>query len=256
MISFWEDFDAIRRFAGPHPEKAVYYPEDDRFLLGKEPNVAHYEVAAQIPAAPATSRAARREPRPDEPPVAAGAIALLLSIFDEAFERKAWQGPNLRGSLRGVTAREAAWRPAPGRHNIWELALHAAYWKYAVRRMLTGEKRGSFPREGSNWFARPASASEATEQAWRADVALLSAEHRRLRETVASLPAAALSRRPPRQQVPDVEHDLRHRLARRVPHGPDPDSEGSSEEETWTLNRPSPAVSTRWRPANGSGTPS
>jgi len=46
VLSFWEDFDAIRRFAGPRPEKAVYYPEDDQFLLGKEPNVAHYDVAA------------------------------------------------------------------------------------------------------------------------------------------------------------------------------------------------------------------
>lgn len=125
-----------------------------------------------------------------------GENALLLSILDEAFERKAWQGPNLRGALRGVSARAAAWRPAAGRHNIWELTLHAAYWKYAVWRMLTGEKRGSFPRKGSNWFQRPASPAEATEKAWRSDLALLAAEHRRLRAAVAALPAAALSRRP------------------------------------------------------------
>jgi heme-degrading monooxygenase HmoA len=48
VLSLWEDFDAIRRFAGPDAEKAHYYPEDDRFLLGKEPNVAHYEVAARV----------------------------------------------------------------------------------------------------------------------------------------------------------------------------------------------------------------
>jgi len=46
LISFWRDFDAIRRFAGPDPERAFYYPEDDRFLLGKEPHVTHYEVAS------------------------------------------------------------------------------------------------------------------------------------------------------------------------------------------------------------------
>ncbi|HYB52503.1 MAG TPA: antibiotic biosynthesis monooxygenase [Thermoanaerobaculia bacterium] len=50
LISFWEDFDAVRRFAGQNPEKAVYYPEDEHYLLGKEPNVAHYEVApASLP---------------------------------------------------------------------------------------------------------------------------------------------------------------------------------------------------------------
>jgi DinB superfamily len=119
-------------------------------------------------------------------------LALLLALLDEAFQRKAWHGPNLRGALRGITAREAAWRPAPGRHNIWEIVLHAAYWKYTVRRMLTGQKRGSFPERGSNWFHRPDSL---TDRAWRADVALLVAEHRRLRAAVVALPAAALPRR-------------------------------------------------------------
>lgn len=44
LISRWEDDDAIRRFAGPDLERAVYYPEDDEFLLEKEPTVRHYEV--------------------------------------------------------------------------------------------------------------------------------------------------------------------------------------------------------------------
>jgi DinB family protein len=119
-------------------------------------------------------------------------VSLLLSILDEGYSRKAWQGPNLRGSLRGVTAREATWRARSGRHNIWELVLHAAYWKYAVWRMLSGQKRGSFPEKGSNWFAR----SAGSERKWRADLALLEESHRRLREVVAGLPASALSRRP------------------------------------------------------------
>jgi len=118
-----------------------------------------------------------------------GEIALLLALLDDAYDRKAWHGPNLRGSLRGLTAREAAWRPAEGRHNIWELAVHAAYWKYAVVRRLTGEKRGSFPIKGSNWFARPVSPSE---KAWREDLALLDRQHRRLRDAIAALPAARL----------------------------------------------------------------
>ena len=118
--------------------------------------------------------------------------ALLLRLLDESYEKKAWQGPNLRGSLRGVRARQAAWRPAPGRHNVWELAVHAAYWKYAVWRMLTREKRGGFAGEGSNWFERPASP---TERAWRADLARLDETHRRLRAAVAGLSDAALGRR-------------------------------------------------------------
>ncbi|MGH2532637.1 MAG: antibiotic biosynthesis monooxygenase family protein [Thermomicrobiales bacterium] len=44
LITLWDSMDAIRAFAGPEPERAVYYPEDDAFLLEKEPTVAHYEV--------------------------------------------------------------------------------------------------------------------------------------------------------------------------------------------------------------------
>jgi hypothetical protein len=75
----------------------------------------------------------------------------------------------------------AAWRPAADRHNIWELVVHAAYWKYAVRRRLTGDKRGSFPLHGSNWWKRP---DEDSEAAWKRDVALLAAEHGALRAAV------------------------------------------------------------------------
>lgn len=120
-------------------------------------------------------------------------VGMLLRLLDESYEKSAWQGPNLRGALRGVTAGQAAWRPAPGRHNVWELVLHAAYWKYAVRRMLTGEKRGAFGEKGSNWFERPVSA---TERAWREDLARLDEEHRRLRAAVAGLSKAALRRKP------------------------------------------------------------
>ena len=118
-------------------------------------------------------------------------IEHLLGLLDEAYNRAAWHGPNLRGSLRGLTVREAAWRPKPGRHNIWEIVVHAAYWKYAVRRRLIGEKRASFSLPGSNWFARPVDRSE---KAWRADLALLDAEQLRLKEAVSSIETENLDR--------------------------------------------------------------
>ena len=106
---------------------------------------------------------------------------LLLQFLDEAYKKKTWHGPNLRQSFRGLSARQAAWRPGRGRHNVWEEVVHAAYWKYAVRRSLLGEKRGSFALEGSNWFRRPEALTEA---AWRADRELLEREHRALRDAV------------------------------------------------------------------------
>lgn len=123
-----------------------------------------------------------------------GAIEPLLRLVDEAYERQAWHGPNLRGALRGVTAEEAAWRPAAGRHSVWEVVVHAAYWKYTVRRRLLGEKRGSFRLKGSNWFPRPDAADPA---AWRADLRLLDDVHRSLRGAVASLAPERLHEIPP-----------------------------------------------------------
>jgi DinB family protein len=119
-------------------------------------------------------------------------IEHLLVLLDEAYNRTAWHGPNLRGSVRGVSAREAASPPSAGRHNIWEIVVHAAYWKYAVRRRLLGEKRGSFSLPGSNWFDRPIDRSE---KAWRADMALLDKEHRLLREAVSSFQPENLDHR-------------------------------------------------------------
>ena len=89
------------------------------------------------------------------------------------------------GSLRGVTAPEAAWRPAPDTHNIWELAVHAAYWKYSVLRRLRRSDEIRFPLKGSNWFPRPE--GDPSERAWKEDQQLLGAVHRDLREAVAAL---------------------------------------------------------------------
>src|SRR5262249_5291365 len=90
----------------------------------------------------------------------------------------------------GVDAPTAAARPAPGRHNIWEHVVHAAYWKYAVRRRLLGEKRGSFAVNGSNWFARPVTATAA---AWAADIALLKDVQPTLRAAIPALGPKDLS---------------------------------------------------------------
>ena len=50
LISLWESREAIAAFAGTDPERAVYYPRDDEFLLEKEPLVRHYDVVRGTPA--------------------------------------------------------------------------------------------------------------------------------------------------------------------------------------------------------------
>ncbi len=121
-------------------------------------------------------------------------IKELLRLLDEGYDRATWHGPNLRAAVSRVKVKEALWRPGAKRHNVWEVTVHAAYWKYAVRRRLLGEKRGSFVLKGSNWFASPAKASE---KEWRRVLALLADEHRRLRAAVARVSPAKLRRKMP-----------------------------------------------------------
>ena len=144
---------------------------------------------------------------------------LVLALLDEAYERKTWHGPNLRQSLKGVTAKKAAWRPGAGRHNIWEVMLHAAYWKYAVRRRIEGGKRGSFVLKGSNFFARPEK-GKLNEAAWSADKKLLEHEHRALRAAIAKLLRTPRGVKEIRQLYGIAFHDIYHagqiRLLRRL----------------------------------------
>ena len=64
------------------------------------------------------------------------------------------------------------------------------WWVHRIRRLL-GERRGSFPLKGSDWFVRPDGA-EAGDEQWREDTELLVAMHRSMRDAVASLDPRAL----------------------------------------------------------------
>ncbi len=141
---------------------------------------------------------------------------LLLRVLDEAFTAKGWQGATLSGAVRGLTTRQALWRPEgdPSRHNIWELVLHTAYWKHVVRERVEGRGRTAFGRGPHNFPSLPARADAA---AWKADVALLKRQHALLRRTVAQLKPARLDARVRRspwvvaEQVFGIAaHDLYH----------------------------------------------
>jgi hypothetical protein len=144
---------------------------------------------------------------------------LLLALLNEAYKEKTWHGPNLKQSLKGVTARQAAWRPGRGRHNIWEFTLHAAYWKYTVRRRIEREKRGSFALKGSNFFARPLK-GKLNEKAWRADKELLEREHLALVNTIRKAASALKGAKVPKSFYGIAFHDVYHagqiRLLRRL----------------------------------------
>jgi heme-degrading monooxygenase HmoA len=44
MFTLWDSLDAVKAFAGDDYETAVFYPEDDRFLVERDLTCTHYEV--------------------------------------------------------------------------------------------------------------------------------------------------------------------------------------------------------------------
>lgn len=44
LVSMWDSMDAVRAFAGADLERAVFYPEDDRYLIERDDRVSHFEV--------------------------------------------------------------------------------------------------------------------------------------------------------------------------------------------------------------------
>ena len=153
-----------------------------------------------------------------EPPTEANVSPELITLnkmIDQAFDHKSWHGTNLKGSIKGITAREAAWRPNREGHNIWEIVVHSAYWKYAVVRRLLSEKRGSFPIKGSNWFVRPSAGMSEAE--WKTDLRLLLDLHAKLKRVISELTSKDLAMIAPGSKVRNVDlltgiaaHDLYH----------------------------------------------
>jgi heme-degrading monooxygenase HmoA len=46
LLTLWDSMDAIKGFAGSFPERAVFYPEDDRYLIDRDLTASHWEVVA------------------------------------------------------------------------------------------------------------------------------------------------------------------------------------------------------------------
>jgi uncharacterized damage-inducible protein DinB len=139
----------------------------------------------------------------------------FLRQFDPPSGYRPWYGgASLLGTLRGMSAEQAAWQ-APGHdHSIWQLVLHCAYSRYNVRRSFAGmQERGGFPRRGAYWAVLPEVVNDSS---WKADIALLKKENQLLVEAVKNFDPARLEEQAtPASRYSDllwgiVMHDLYH----------------------------------------------
>lgn len=107
----------------------------------------------------------------------------LARILDEGYGPGAWYGSDLKAAVAEVTPSTAFKRPAKGRHNIAEVALHHAYWAGQIESKLTGNAAAQFPLEGEDWFE----VNDDKTLSWKKVVSTLEAAQERLGKTVKAL---------------------------------------------------------------------
>ena len=119
----------------------------------------------------------------------------------------AWHGPALRELLTDVSAEQAAARPLPNAHSIWEIVRHITAWENVFRRRLEGEaveepEEGDFPP-----------ANDTSADAWAQALARLESEHARTIEVVSGMSDADLQKK-----VPGRNYAVRFQIASAVRH--------------------------------------
>lgn len=117
--------------------------------------------------------------------------ATIATALHQVYHGPSWLGRSVRHVLRGVRAGQAAWRPAPGRNTIWELTLHLAVSRHILLQRLTGEAPRFPRRRRSTWW--PVAPKDVSEDAWKADVALLVDSQDRLMAAVRRASATRLT---------------------------------------------------------------
>ncbi|MBD0371775.1 MAG: DinB family protein [Pyrinomonadaceae bacterium] len=98
-----------------------------------------------------------------------------------SFEGEAWHGPAVKELLAGISAKQAAAKPLPDAHSIWELVHHIAAWQETVRQRLDGEPVDS-PLDG-DW----PDLQDTREAAWAEMLSKLDRSYEELFEKVSLL---------------------------------------------------------------------
>jgi len=106
------------------------------------------------------------------------ANTVIITSLDGSYSNEvAWYGPNLRRTLTELTIEQLTYSDTYEGYTAWEVALHCAYWKWVVRRGLTGEN-DEFPYFPANF---PQLHGKCTEATWMKDLQYIDEQHERLK---------------------------------------------------------------------------
>jgi hypothetical protein len=93
------------------------------------------------------------------------APSLFRELLAKATAGDAWYGPSALSLVEDLTPAEAAARPVPGGHSIWEIVLPMRSWAREVERRLAGAEPAP-PAEG-DWPEVGAPTADAWDRARR-----------------------------------------------------------------------------------------
>jgi uncharacterized damage-inducible protein DinB len=138
--------------------------------------------------------------------------ARINDQLKRAYEGTAWHGPSLKELLHGVTGQQAAAKPIPHAHSIWEIVLHISAWEaVAASRIERGVLED--PSNEEDWPA----VTDTSEEAWATTLQQVADRHMALREVISRLDDAKLREVLPVRNYSVyfllhgvVQHDLYH----------------------------------------------
>ena len=113
------------------------------------------------------------------------AVGTASRVLSEGYGAGAWHGPDMKAALADVTPSVAFWRPAEGRHNIAEIALHHAYCTRVVRTKISGSTGEPFVLDGEDWFV----IEDESTLSWPTILSTVEAEHASLASLVSLIEA-------------------------------------------------------------------
>ena len=114
-----------------------------------------------------------------------GQTEVASRVLREGYGPGAWHGPDLKAAISDVDAALAFWRPAKGRHNIAEIALHHAFFVRSVREQLSGQPAQPFVLPGEEWFEL----GDEKALSWRAVQSTVESEQARLSDVLSDIQA-------------------------------------------------------------------
>ncbi|MCI0329408.1 MAG: DinB family protein [candidate division Zixibacteria bacterium] len=108
-------------------------------------------------------------------------VKRISDQLQRAFEKDAWHGPAVMEVLNGVTAQQAAARPVPNAHSIWEITLHVSGWMGVLKSRVEGK-----------WMDEPAEGDwppvdDTSPASWEKTVKLLKTRHAGLQKAISKL---------------------------------------------------------------------